>query len=415
MSLSPRSEHVVVLGAGYGGLPCALSLGHAVQKRGPSARVRVTLINREPRQELTCELFRALRTGSAEYFPFLPAVRRAGVQFVEGSVHSIHPAERRIDVRGERHQILHYDSLVVATGGKARVPEIEGLKDLLDPPAPNERSVFLFRNNLQVQALRMALRRIGWGPEPTRLGRDLFVVVLGAGATGLEVAGELANLRGRNATARVVVVESDPDLLPDFSPLARRVLKRELHRLRIETVLGSPAERITANELHIRNGQVIPWDLLVLCTGNRRPTLLDAFGEARTERGLRTRGNLEVAGFPRHFAVGDMADLALPDGRQLAARAQFAAQEGRFVAQVLAERLLGGSNARPKFRAFDPGELGYLVSLGPYSGLGRLGAGARSGLGRVLSPFVAGPPVDELKRLAKLKYLAELRLASWRR
>lgn len=410
MSLSPRSEHVVILGAGYAGLPCALRLGHEVRKRGPTARVRVTLINREARQELTCELFRTLRTGHAEYFPFLDPIRKAGVQFIEGAVHGIHPSERKIELRGERHQTLTYDSLVIASGGKARVPDIEGMKALIDPPAALERRVFLFRNNLQVQALRMALRRLGWGPERTRHDRDLFVLVLGAGATGLEVAGELANLRGRNHAQRVVLVDGQSELLPDFSPFARGFLKRELSRLRIETVLGSPAFRVTENELHIRNGQVIPWDLIVLCTGNRPGSLLDAFGDARTERGLRARGDLGIVGHPRHFVAGDMTDLTLPDGRRVSGRAQFAVQEGQYLAERLGQSLLGQTNPS---KPFTPSELGYLVSLGPYSGFGRLGQEAHSTLGKFFSPFVAGPPVDELKRLAKLKYLASLKLSPW--
>lgn len=411
MTLSPRSEHVVVLGAGYAGLPCALRLGHEIRKHGPQARVRVTLVNREPRQELSCELFRALRTGNAEYFPFLQVVRKAGVQFLEGSVHALNPSDRTLDIRGERRQTIHYDSLVVATGGKARVPDVEGLKEFLDPPSNVDRRVFLFRNNLQVQALRMALRRLGWGPERTRHGRDLFVVVLGAGTTGLEVAGELANLRGRNSAHRVVMIDAESEMLRGFSPLAKRFLKQELSRLRIETVLGSPTVKLTEREAHIANGQVIPWDLLVLCTGSRPPTLLQAFGEAGTVGGLRARPNLEVSGFDRHFVVGDMAELRLPDGRILSDRAQFAAQEGHFVGELLAERLLGRSSGRK--RVFDPRDLGYLVSLGPYSGFGRLGPEAHSTLGRLLSPFVVGPPVDEMKRLAKLKYLAELKLANW--
>ena len=400
MSLQNRAHHIVVLGAGYGGLPCALRLGRAI-KSGSGSATHVTLVSKEARQELTCELYRTLRTGNPESFPFAKLAQRAGVRFIEGTVHEINPMGQKLQIRGERALELPYDTLVVASGGKAVQPNIEGLEGYLAPSGVADQRVFPFRNNLQVQALRLALRRLGWGSS-TQGSDDLFVVVLGAGATGIEVAGELAHLRGRNTNCRVVLVDSHSELLPEFSPIARRILKRELHRRKIETILGSPAVRATDRELHIANGQVIPWDLMVVCTGTRPPSLLKSFGASLGAHGLSVGPRLEVKGHPNHYAIGDALH-----SNTLSKRAQFAVEEGRFVADLLETKILKGRSVTD--RSFEPTDWGYLVSLGPYSGVGRLGPELKNPLGRLVSPFLAGPAVDSMKRLARVKYLSQLR------
>ncbi len=389
----------MIVGAGYAGLPCALEL--ARQKN--AKRTRITLVNREPRQELVCDLYRALRNGRPELFPFLKTLRKHGIHFVEGSAHGFEPEAKLLHVRGDRAQSIAYDELVVATGSKAKLPQIDGLQELLDGPSPLDRRVFLFRNNTQVQALRLALRRIDWSPESRPGGRDLFCVIVGAGTTGLEVAGELATFRGRNPACRIVLVDGKPDILPDFPMLARNIYKRDLRRARVETVLGSPATKLTEKELHIENGQVIPWDLLILCSGGRSTSTLRAFGPAASDEGLAASANLGIAGWPHHHVIGD---LARPDGVGLPLTAQLAGQSGRFVARKIAAALSTGRTPRDAFEAND---LGSLVSFGPYAGVGRLGGAPESPLGRLVSPFVFGPPVDELKRAAKIRYLWGLR------
>ena len=413
MNLYPKSQHIVVLGAGYGGLPCVLKLAHAMRSKSSlGAKTHITLVNAEPRQELTCELFRALRTGVSESFSFLPALKRAGVDFLEGTVSSIQPAEKTLQVRGENRREFRYDHLVLAAGSKARLPELNGLKEAMELSEQNDKRIFLFRNNVQVQALRLALKRIGWGPDK-RASKDVFVVILGAGTTGLEVAGEIAALRGKNRRARVIVVDQKSGLLEGFSPVAKRVLKRELGRLGIETVLGSPATAISERELKIKNGQVIPWDLMILSTGSRPSLkLTEKFGDAATPQGLRVKRNLQVEGFMDHYAIGDAALIPrslheLGNISYLPKLAQFAVQQGHFVAKLLEEKIIDGQNIHSN--EFEATDLGQLVSLGPYAGFGRIGPEVQNPLGRFLSPFVTGPIVDQLKRASRMKYITQLK------
>ena len=412
MSLFNKTQQIAVIGAGYAGLACAFRLARLLRS-APGNPASITLINTDPRQELTCELYRVLRTGQSEFYNFLPASRRLGIRFIEAHVSAIDPEKKVLSLRGETHQEFKYDQLVITTGFSAQVPPINGLEAKLDTGANEWKKVFLFRNNVQVQQLRLALKKLAWSPE-TRFPKDIFAVIVGAGATGLEVAGELAALRGSNARARIVIVDEKNELLEGFSPIAKKLLKKELARLRIETVLGSPVFTLNdRQELEIQNGQVIPWDLLVVCTGGKPSIkIMEKFGEASSSAGLRVKRNLQIEGFPDHFAAGDVAaptlrHHSLGNKRTLPKTAQYAVQEGRFIAEYIFDLIIHGV---PKAaRRFEPTDLGYMVSLGPYFGFGRIGPEIQNSLGSFFSPFVVGPMVDQIKRGTKIKYLGELK------
>jgi NADH dehydrogenase FAD-containing subunit len=411
-SLYSRSQQVVIAGAGYAGLPCALRLASLAKRKGLEGRVRIALVNPEPRQELTCELYRTLRSGQNAFLPFTNMARRLGVQFIEGRVAGIDPAAGKLRVRGEGHGEWAYDHLVIACGRKAAPPEIEGLKEFLENESTFEKRVFPFRNNAQVRALRLALQRLGWAKD-ARFQKDVFVVVMGAGSTGLEVAAEIAALRGRQRAARVILLDEKKSLLNGFSPIAQKMLKKDLKRLGIETVLGSKAAIMNASEIRLENGQEIPWDLLVLCTGSRpSSSFTGPFSEAFVDGGLLTSSRFEISGYNNHWVVGDLARMQLKtapfaNAAYLARNAQFAVQSGQYLADHLARAL--GAKLPPLTHDFEPTDLGYLVSLGPGNGYARLGPQSSSRLGRLASPFLRGPIVDQLKKAARTRYLLRLR------
>ena len=416
MKFLGRREHVVVIGGGYAGLSCALDLSRRNERQGRGEALRVTLVSREGRQELTNELFRCLRTGAPELFDFRPLLKKHDIRFVEGQATEIDPVTRSLSIKGATRSSLVYDSLVVATGAHTGLPLVEGLSDLLQEKEAIDSKIFLFRNNAQAQSLRFSLRRWGWSiPGSDIFKRDFFVVVLGGGARGLEVAGEIAAMRGKNRHARVVLVDQKAELMPSFSPIAQKLLKKELARMQIETVLGSPAHRIESRELHIGNGQVIPWDLLVVCAGSRTPSpFLQAFGEtAAAPDGLRVSARCEIPRYPRHYAIGSAAfiprgDDPLSNARAWPRRSHFAAQAGRYLAGEIVERLQS-NDFHTEQRPFQPHDYGFLVSLGPYNGIGRVGQERSSRGARLLSPFVVGAAVDKLKAMARSHYLAQLK------
>ena len=417
MTLYSHTEHIAVVGAGYAGLPCALKLASLAKK---SDRYRVSLINRENRQELTCELYRSFRSGRAEFLDIKDLAERQGLSFLESSVGGIDPNNKKLYLKGsdkgEASTEIAYDHLILAMGTKAWVPPIEGLSDLMDREDPIGKRIFLFRNNNQAQSLRLALKRMKWEGPRFEDGKDRFVVILGAGLSGLEIAGEIAALRKRNHLARVVVVDAKPELLTDFSPVARKILKTQLHRMEIETILGSVAVKLSDRELHIANGQVIPWDLLVLCTGGRvHQKILEPFArQLDPVSGISVNGHFEIEDFPNHYAIGDIASVPKHSDRlsnkvSVEHRAQFAVQEAHYLARYLAKKISSGRSAMLPFEASD---FGSLVSLGPYNGFARLGPEISGKFKKLLSPFIFGPAIDEMKRVANLKYLAQIHIDS---
>jgi NADH dehydrogenase len=407
VSLHKPIPHVVVIGAGYAGLPCALRLARHKD-------LRVTLVNPESRQELTCDLYRTLRAGKPYTFAFVKLVTRRGVRFVEARATSVDPARKTVELRGTTQQSLSYDALVIACGLSSMPPKIDGLEELIAADKQNlSRRIFQFKKTSHAQELRTALARINWKPE-MRETRDRFVVVLGAGATGIEVAGELANLRAKNKRCRIILLDETSSLLSDFSPIARKLFKKDLNRLRIETVLGSPAQKITDDELHLHNGQVIPWDLLVLCTGSKRPaSWISGFDKASFQNGLVVDENFELQGHPGHYAIGDIARYTvesheLTNRVLLQKRAQFAMQAGFHLGDVVAQRLRDAP-LDANDRKFSSTDLGYLVTLGPHDGIGRIGPAPTNRLAKFASPFLQGSTVDKLKNLVRVRYLLSLR------
>ncbi|MEO5667962.1 MAG: FAD-dependent oxidoreductase [Bdellovibrionota bacterium] len=406
MTLHRQTPHIVVIGAGYAGLPCALRLSRHKD-------LRITLVNPDVRQELTCDLYRTLRTGKPYTFAFTKLVARRGIRFVESRVTRIDPEKKILELRGLNQQAIPYDALVVATGVRSVAPSIEGLEELQKEDKESlSKRIFQFKKTTHVQELRTALSRIGWKPE-LRESRDRFVVVLGAGSTGIEVAGELANLRAKNKRCRIILLDESTSLLREFSPVARKLFKKRLNALRIECVLGSPAQRITSEELHLHNGQVIPWDLLVLCTGARRAaSWISGLGNAEYHSGLVVDSNFEIKGHPCHYAIGDVArytleSTPLKNPSILAKRAQFAVQSGIYLANLL-PIVLKGPQPDP-VETFRPLDLGYLVTLGPDDGIGRVGPQPASRLARWASPFIQGRAVDKLKNLVRVRYLLTLK------
>jgi NADH:ubiquinone reductase (H+-translocating) len=412
VSLSPKIPHVVVVGAGYAGLSCALRLAR-------HKNIRVSLVNSEARQELTCDLYRTLRSGRPYTFAFAKQAAQRGLRFIEARVTRIDPELKTLELRGVNPQKLSYDALVLAPGLRNVPPTIDGLAELLLEDKENlSKRIFQFKKTSHVQSLRSALARVGWSPK-TRDQRDRFVVVLGAGSTGIEVAGELAYLRGKNKRCRIVLLDEHPSLLRDFSPVARKLFRKDLKHLQIETVLGSPAKRISREEILLENGQVIPWDLMVLCTGSlRAPSWTEDLKNAQYQSGIVVDSNFEIRGHPLHYAIGDLARYTLEEAplknpTLLPRRAQFAIQSGHYLAELLPVHLFGASAGKPPPR-FSVQDLGYLVTLGPSHGIGRIGPQAQNRLARWVSPFIQGGSVDKLKALVRIRYLLSLKRDGFR-
>lgn len=402
--MSPRSqsfEKWVVLGGGYAGLAFASRWAHH-QKKLSSKLSRVPtlhLLSPNAHGDCTCELHRTLRTGKPEIFDIPGLLRRKSVAFKEARVFSIDPKAKRLSLRAEAREDFAYDRLIVASGASRYKSQLPGLDAILQSQNPLESRVFHVRSNQQILELRMALQRLRWISKDkashANASKESFVVIIGGGATGVELAGEIAAFRGRNPLKRVIVVEQQYDPLKKaLGSIAYKVLREQMKTLSIEYFEGAGANHIDAQHLFLENGQLIPWDLLIIAQGSSPDRgLFDAFGDVWSPgQRIRVARDFQIEDWPEHYAIGDVAEYGWGD-QSLPHTAQIASQQGVYLADRLAGDLLGEEIVPSVFRWKN---WGYLISLGAMHGAGRLGSYSL--------PVLWGPAVDVAKRGARIRF-----------
>jgi NADH dehydrogenase len=392
------ARRVLILGGGFAGVSTAQELVRRLRRSGrlvrrgsvdrPTRDDPATRQSDRDRGELEIVLVSA-----ENYFVFQPLLadiisatietthvvvplRRMlpDVEVEVGYVDLIDPSTRTAWVRRrESHQrfAIGYDALVLALGSVTDFRMVPGMAD----HAIGVRSLgdaFYLRN----RALSM-LEEARIEPDPERRRRLLTFAVVGGGSTGVEVAAELHDLlatasRTFHSTAeaapRVVLVHSGPFLLPTLGERLGRYTTRKLERAGIELLLGRRVVAVQPDGIELDGNELIPAETVVSTVGNApHPVVAAIAGAATDERGwIAVDTTFAVPGLERVWAIGDCASIHDPrTGRPMPATAQHAVREGPHAARnVLA--VLEGSDPVP----FDYREVGMLVSLGRYKGVG---------------------------------------------
>jgi NADH dehydrogenase FAD-containing subunit len=349
--------HVVIVGGGFGGLAAARSL--------KDAPVRVTVLDRRNHylfQPLLYQVATAVLAPGEIATPIRQLLRKqhnATVGLLE--VTGVDLEGRRVLVTpvGNEMTSFPYDYLVLATGvaqsyfGHDEFAKFApGVKSLDDATA------------VRARVLR-AFETAEMETDPSR-HRDLLTFVLvGAGPSGVELAGALvemtrmtlkSNFRRIDPTsARIILIEGGPRILPAFAEELSRKADRRLRREGVEIRTGSTVECIDENGVVV-GGERIP-SRTVIWTAGVAPSPAGRWLNAPTDRAgrVRVQPDLTVPGRPEVFVVGDTAHLE-QDGRPLPGVAQVAMQQGRYAGTVIASRVAGRAAPAP-FRYFDKGNL----------------------------------------------------------
>jgi NADH dehydrogenase len=351
---TPRRRHrVAIVGAGFGGLFAAQALR--------DAEVEVTIVDR-----LNHHLFQPLlyqvATGILSEGEIAPPIRdilrhQANATVLMGKVVDIHVGARELEVAVlDRHVMVPYDTLILAAGASQSyfAPGMKTIDDALE-----------LRGRI-FGAFELAEHET----DPTDRRRRLTFVVVGAGPTGVELAGQLAELSRRAlrhnfrridpAEARVLLLDAGPTILPAFSEPLRERAARDLRALGIEIHVGAAVTNVDERGLETNSADPTLrridaatkiWAAGVEASPLGR-LLAHATGAEVDRAGrVKVRPDLTVLGHPEIFVIGDLMSLD-----RLPGVAQVAIQSGQHAAETVRRRLAGDAAGRP-FRYRDLGSM----------------------------------------------------------
>lgn len=338
-------HHVVVIGGGFAGLETVHRLA--------GADVRITIVDRRNHhlfQPLLYQVATASLATSEIAWPIRHLFRRrSDVTTLLAEVTGIDTIRREVAL--STGETLHYDTLVIATGATHAYfghddwePYAPGLKTLEDATTIRRR-------------ILTAFERAEAETDPERRAALLTFVVIGAGPTGVELAGTIAELaratlpkefrRIDTRTARVVLVEAGPRILPSFDADLATYAHDELQRIGVEVRTGAPVTACTPNGVVIGE-EPLPAATVIWAAGVRASPA-GAWLDARTDRAGRVEvgPDLSVPGHPEIFVIGDTAMVKDQDGKPVPGIAPAAKQQGRHVAATIKRRLAGDKAPRP--------------------------------------------------------------------
>lgn len=347
-------HHVVVVGAGFGGLEAARNLARA--------EVRITMIDQRNHhlfQPLLYQVATASLPTSEIAWPIRFLLRRhENVTTLLGTVTGVDKASRQVLLAGERP--IGFDTLILATGARHSYfghdewePFAPGVKTLEDATRIRRR-------------ILSAFEQAEWETDPARRAEWLTFVIIGAGPTGVELAGTIAELahdtlRGdfRNIdtrSARVILVEAGPRILAGFTEDLSAYAERALARLGVEVKLGQPVSECRAEGI-VLGGELLAARTTLWAAGVAASPAAEWL-EASADRAGRVRvePDLTVPGQPDIFVIGDTAFVAGADGKPVPGVAPAAKQQGLYVADFIKARLRGEPNP-PAFAYKNAGNL----------------------------------------------------------
>ena len=356
-NMRESTPRVVIVGGGFGGLAAAKAL-----KSTPAEVILIDRTNHHLFQPLLYQVATSALSPSQIGFPIRGILgKQKNTTVILGEVTGVDKDKKCVFVSdADRQDVpVTYDYLILATGathsyfGRNEFEQFApGLKSLADAVAS--------RNKI-LQAFELAEAE----ESPSR-HRDLLTFVLvGAGPTGVEMAGALAVLvrttlksefrRIDPAGARIVLVDMAPRVLGPFSEHLSQAAKQRLENLGVEVRLGHGVDQIDPDGVVVAGERIA--SKTVIWTAGVAPSPAGKWLKVETDRAGRVRiqKDLTVPGHNEIFVVGDTAALE-QDGKPLPGVAQVAIQQGRYAGKAIHSRIIGSKEPAP-FRYFDKGSM----------------------------------------------------------
>ena len=355
------APRVIVVGGGFAGLAAVAELYRA--------GAQVTLVDRNIYSTFQPLLYQVATGGlnpGDVAFPLRVFAQKKAASFRAGELAGIDPAGHRIALTDGT--VLDYDYLVLGTGVSAGFYGVTGAAEHT-LGLYTRRDAVALRDHIMARLERLDIE----GP-----GKTVNFTVVGGGATGVELAGAMAELRALDDAfpevdrrdERIRLVEMAPVLLAPFHPKLQAYALAELRRRGVEVLLDTRIKEITEDQVILADGDELPSDVTVWAAGVSAPAAVAGWGLPQGRGGrIQVGPDLRVAGQDRIFATGD---LALIEGQPLPQVAQPAIQTGRHAGKQIA-RLMAGRPTQP-FRYHDKG---IMATIGRRSAVVQLAHGLR--------------------------------------
>jgi NADH:ubiquinone reductase (H+-translocating) len=359
--------HVVIVGAGFGGLEAARHLANSP--------VDVTVIDRH-NYHLFQPLLYQVATAALSPADIAEPVRvvlrhQRNATVLLHEVVGVDVEARQIKTRFG--SVRPYDYLVLATGsqyayfGHSEWPRLApGLKSIDDATMIRRHVLLAFEEAETIM-------------DPVARRRLLTFVLVGAGPTGVEMAGALAELAHATLsrdfrhinphTTHIVLVEAGPRVLAGMPEKLAAFAQHSLERMGVEVRLDTPIEAIDSQGV-VAKGERIAAANVIWCAGVRASPVARWLGvpASKGDR-VRVAPDLSVPGHPEIFVIGDAAFVSGPDGEPLPGLAPVAKQQGRYVGRLIGRRARGDQRSH-SFRYRDRGAL---ATVGRHSAIVDLG------------------------------------------
>lgn len=397
---APATAHrIVVVGGGAGGLELVTRLGNSLGRKGLAD---VTLID-SSRTHLWKPLLHRVAAGSMDLndheLDYLAQARWHHFKFRLGRMEGLDRAGKRVllaqtlDESGAQlipARAVPYDTLVLAVGSRTNDFGTPGAaKFALSLDASQQAARF------HTQLLNACLRANSQ-TEPLHPGQ-LHIAIIGAGATGVELAAELHNTV-RELVAfgldrinpeqdiKVTLIEAAPRILPVLPERLSDATQQLLQKINVDVLTGERVTEVTGDGVHTQSGRFVPAELVVWAAGIKAPAFLANLDGLESNRinQLLVQQSLQTTRDPNVFAIGDCASCPWP-GHEGAVppRAQAAHQQATHLAKWLRSHIQGKPVMDWNYRDF-----GSLVSLGKYSTVGSL-MGALTGGSLMIEGYFA--------------------------
>lgn len=375
-----KLHHIVIVGGGAGGLELATQLGN---KFGKHVKAKITLVDQNLThiwKPLLHEVAAGTLNPNDEETTYIGHAAKHHYQFVLGKFIDLDRHTRQITIKvpqGSKSDlennstILNYDTLVLALGSVSNDFQTEGVQEychFLD----NRQQADLFQQDL----LHLYID----AQQDIENIKELHIGIIGAGATGVELAAELVQTKqnfyeyGLNKIhprdVKISIIEGANRILPALSNNIAENTAKYLKRVGVETYTDCLVEKVNADNIYFKDGKHIRADIKVWAAGIKAPPVLASLTEFEQDKmgRLVVYSTLQTRTDPNIFAIGDCAHCVLEANEPpLGPRAQVASQQATFMVDAIEARLK--QSDQPIFKFIDKGSL---VSLSKNKAVGEL-------------------------------------------